>query len=45
MNRYKLLIIICFFLFTMCLPRVTASIKDLGLLGKVIVLDAGHGGY
>lgn len=44
MNKYKLLIIICFFLFTMCLPRVTASIKNLSLLGKVIVLDAGHGG-
>ncbi|MGN1341787.1 MAG: N-acetylmuramoyl-L-alanine amidase [Bacilli bacterium] len=44
MNKYKLLIILCFFLFTLCLPRVTATIKDLNLLGKVIVLDAGHGG-
>lgn len=44
MYKYKLLIIICFLLFTLCLPRVTASIKDLNLLGKVIILDAGHGG-
>lgn len=44
MNKYKLLIILCFFLFTLCLPRVTATIKALNLLGKVIVLDAGHGG-
>ena len=44
MNKYKLLIIICFFLFTIILPKVMASINDLNLLGKVIVLDAGHGG-
>lgn len=44
MNKYKLLIIMCFFLFTLGLPSVTAAIKDLNLLGKVIVLDAGHGG-
>lgn len=44
MNKYKLLIILCFFLFTLSLPQVTATIKDLNLLGKVIVLDAGHGG-
>lgn len=44
MNKYKLLIILCFFLFTLSLPRVTATIKDLNLLGKVIILDAGHGG-
>ena len=44
MNKYKLLIIICFFLFTMCLPKVTAVVKNINLLGKTIVLDAGHGG-
>jgi len=44
MNKYKLLIIICFFVFSMCLPKVTAVVKDLDLLGKTIILDAGHGG-
>lgn len=44
MNKYKLLIIICFFLFSVFLPKVTAVVKDLNLLGKTIVLDAGHGG-
>lgn len=44
MNKYKLLIIICFFLFSFGLPKVTAVVKDLDLLGKTIVLDAGHGG-
>lgn len=44
MNKYKLLIIICFFLFTLMLPKVTAVVKDINLLGKVIVLDAGHQG-
>lgn len=44
MNKYKLLIIMCFFLFSISLPKVTAIVKDLNLLGKRIVLDAGHGG-
>ena len=44
MNKYKLLIIICFFLLTLTLPKVTATVKNLNLIGKVIVLDAGHGG-
>lgn len=44
MNKYKLLIIICFFLFSLCLPKVTELVKDLGLIGKTIVLDAGHQG-
>ena len=44
MNKYKLLIIICFFLITISLPKVTASIKKSSLEGKTIVLDAGHGG-
>ena len=44
MNKYKLLIILCFFLFTSFLPKVTALVKDISLIGKTIVLDAGHGG-
>ena len=44
MNKYKLLIILCFFLFSLFLPKVTAVVKDLNLLGKTIILDAGHGG-
>ena len=44
MNKYKLIKIICFFLLTISLPNVTASINNLNLLGKIIVLDAGHGG-
>ena len=44
MNKYKLLIIICFFLLTLTLPKVTATVKNLNLIGKVIVLDAGNGG-
>lgn len=44
MNKYKLLIIICFFLVTISMPKVTAVVKNLNLLGKTIVLDAGHGG-
>ena len=42
--KYKLLIIFSFLAFTVFLPQVTASIKSLNLLNKVIVLDAGHGG-
>ncbi len=44
MNKYKLLILICFFLLTISLPNVTASINNLNLIGKIIILDAGHGG-
>jgi len=44
MNKYKLLIIICFFFLTFFLPRVTASINGYILMGKVICLDSGHGG-
>ena len=44
MNKYKLLIIICFFLFSFSLPKVTAVVKNMNLLGKTIILDAGHGG-
>jgi hypothetical protein len=45
MNKYKLLIIICFFLFSISLPKVTAMVKNLNLLGKTIVLDAGQPRY
>ena len=44
MNKYKLLILICFFLIIITLPKVTASVNNINLLGKVIILDAGHGG-
>lgn len=44
MNKYKLLIIICFLIITISLPKVTAVVKNLNLLGRTIVLDAGHGG-
>lgn len=44
MNKYKLLIIICFLILTSYLPIVAAQINELNLLGKVFVLDAGHGG-
>ncbi len=44
MNKYKVLIIVSFILLSFCLPKVTASIKNMNLLGRVIVLDAGHGG-
>lgn len=44
MNKYKLLILICFFLITITLPKVTASVNSMNLLGKVIILDSGHGG-
>lgn len=44
MNKYKLLIIICFFFLTLFLPKVTATIKGYSLIGKVICLDSGHGG-
>lgn len=44
MNKYKYLIIICFFIFSFSISKVYASVNDLPLLGKVIYLDAGHGG-
>lgn len=44
MNKYKILILVCFLILTLCLPRVTAIVKNMNLLGKTIVLDAGHGG-
>lgn len=44
MKCYKYLIIICFFVFSFSISKVYASINDFPLLGKVIYLDAGHGG-
>lgn len=44
MNKYKLLIILCFFFLTTFLPNVKAWINDYSLIGKVICLDSGHGG-
>ncbi len=44
MYKYKALIIIMFFIFAFSLSKVYADIKDLPLLGKIIYLDAGHGG-
>ena len=44
MNKYKILIIICFFFLTFCLSKVTATINGYSLTGKTICLDSGHGG-
>ena len=44
MNKYKTLIIIMFLIFTFSISKVYAGVNDLSLLGKVIYLDAGHGG-
>lgn len=43
MNKYKILILVCFLILTLCLPKATAIVKNMNLLGKTIVLDAGHG--
>ena len=44
MNRIKTLIIILFFIITFSIYKVNANVLDLSLLGKIIYLDAGHGG-
>ena len=44
MNKYKLLVLICFFILVLTFPRVTALVHSYTMLGKVVVLDAGHGG-
>jgi len=44
MNKYKTLIIIMFFIFSFSISKAYADVSDLPLLGKVIYLDAGHGG-
>lgn len=44
MRQYKTLMIVMFFLSIFTLGKVNAIIKDYSLLGKIIYLDAGHGG-
>ena len=44
MNHYKTLMLVMFFLSIFAFSKVHAIIKDYSLLGKVIYLDAGHGG-
>ena len=44
MNKIKTLIIILFFIITFSIYKVNANVLDLSLLGKIIYLDAGHGG-
>ena len=44
MNKIKTLIIICFFIMTFSIYKVNANVLDLSLLGRIIYLDAGHGG-
>lgn len=44
MNKYKSLIMIMFFILCFSISNVYAEVSDLPLLGKVIYLDAGHGG-
>lgn len=43
--KYKILIIVMFFICVFTLSKVHAEVNGLTLLGKVIYLDAGHGGY
>jgi len=44
MNKIKTLIIVMFFIFSFSISFVSNDVNDLSLLGKVIYLDAGHGG-
>lgn len=44
MRQYKTLMLVMFFLSIFAISRVNAIVKDYSLLGKVIYLDAGHGG-
>ena len=44
MNKYNTIMIICFFLVLGVFYKVNAVVKDYSLLGKIIFLDAGHGG-
>ena len=43
-RQYKTLMLVMFFLSILAFERVHAIVKDYSLLGKVIYLDAGHGG-
>lgn len=44
MNKYKVLMIVMFFILIFSFSKVNAIVKDYSLLGKTICLDAGHGG-
>ena len=44
MREYKTLILVMFFICVFSLGRVNALVNDYSMLGKVIYLDAGHGG-
>ena len=44
MNKYKIIALILFFLFIISISSVSAMINSNSLVGKVIYLDAGHGG-
>jgi len=42
--KYKVFIIVMFFICVFSLAKIHAEVNDLTLLGRVIYLDAGHGG-
>lgn len=44
MSKYKTFMIICFFILIFSLSKVEGLVVDNNLLGKIIYLDAGHGG-
>ena len=44
MNKYKLLLITCLFIFIILISKTYAATNNLTLLGKTIYLDPGHGG-
>mgnify|MGYP004631857543 FL=1 len=44
MNKYKILMIVMFFILVFSFSKVNAIVKEQSLLGKTICLDAGHGG-
>ena len=44
MREYKTFILVMFFLSIFTLGKVNAVVNDYSMIGKVIYLDAGHGG-
>lgn len=44
MRQYKTLMMVMIFVCVFCFSKVNAIVKDYSLFGKVIYLDAGHGG-
>lgn len=44
MNKYKILMIVMFFILVFSFSKVNAIVKEQSLLGKTICLDAGHEG-